>query len=382
MSVLPGAGKILGILGGGQLGRMTAMAARALGYRVHVLDPDKDCACAPIVDRLFTASFDDAAAAEELAKTVDVVTLEIEKVSVEGLRRAARHAPVRPSADVLEVIQDKGRQKRWLSDAGFPVGAFELAEDDESVVAACARFSNRAFVKRFEGGYDGRGQVTVRSEADARTAFASLGSEGCIVEQALELSAELSVLVARRPGGQMQTYPPALNHHEDRILETSLLPAPIKPELAQRALELAMRITEALKVEGVLVIELFVLAGDELVVNELAPRPHNTFHATEVACVTSQFEQLVRAVCDLPLGTGELMKPSAIANLLGDLWTGRESVPFDRALEVPGVRLHLYGKGVARPGRKMGHLTAVGDTPEQALERVREAKRRLKASPG
>lgn len=377
MSILPGA--TIGILGGGQLGRMTAMAARALGYRVHALDPDKDCACAPVVDRLFTASFDDAAAAEELAKSVDVVTLEIEKVSVEGLRRAAKHAPVRPGAAVLHVIQDKGRQKGWLSESGFPVGAFALANTEDEVRAACARFNNRAFVKRYEGGYDGRGQVTVRDEQQAADAFALLGREGCVVEQALELEAELSVLVARRPSGESVAYPPALNHHEQRVLETSVIPAPVDAQLAAQAVELSRRIADVLQVEGVLVVELFVLSGGKLVVNELAPRTHNTFHATEVACVTGQFEQLVRAVCDLPLGNGDLMKPAAIVNLLGDLWMDRDSVPFERVLELPSVRLHLYGKGVARPGRKMGHVTAVGDSPEQALERVREAKLRLEA---
>lgn len=379
MSIRPGA--TLGILGGGQLGRMTAMAARGMGFRVHVLDPDKDCACAPVVDKLITASFDDAGAAEELAKSVDVVTLEIEKVSVEGLRRAAKHAPARPGADVLHVIQDKGRQKTWLRDAGFPVGGFELAPTAEAVRAACAKFGNKAFVKRYEGGYDGRGQVTVTTEKEANDAFDLLGREGCVVEQALQLRAELSVLVARRPSGERVAYPPALNHHEQRILETSLLPAPVTARLAEEATELSKQIAAKLKVEGLLVVELFVLEGDKLVVNELAPRPHNTFHATEVACVTSQFEQLVRAVCDLPLGRGELMKPAAIANLLGDIWMNRESVPFERVLEVPSVRLHLYGKGVARPGRKMGHLTSVGDTPEEALARVRLAKRRLEERP-
>lgn len=374
-TILPGA--TIGILGGGQLGRMTAMAARALGYRVHVLDPDPDCACAPVVDKLITADFEDAAAAAELAQGVDVVTLEIEKVSVEGLRLAAQHAPTRPSAEVLDVIQDKGRQKTWLKLMGFPVGPFAMASTDEEVIAACARFGNKAFVKRCQGGYDGRGQVTVKSEEEAKQAFGLLGRAPCIVEQALELKAELSVLVARRPSGETAAYPPALNHHEHRILETSQLPAPVSKELADEALNLCRKVTDALKVEGVLVVELFLLDGERLVVNEMAPRPHNTFHATEVACVTSQFEQLVRAVCDLPLGTCAPMKPAAIVNLLGDIWMGREHVPFDLALQVPCTRLHLYGKGQARPGRKMGHLSAVGDTPDEALERVREAKRRL-----
>ncbi|MGQ0506360.1 MAG: 5-(carboxyamino)imidazole ribonucleotide synthase [Myxococcaceae bacterium] len=374
-SILPGA--TLGILGGGQLGRMTAMAARALGYRVHALDPDPQCACAPVVEKLITAPFDDAAAAETLAQGCDVVTLEIEKVSIEGLRRAAKVTPVRPGAAVLEIIQDKGKQKKWLSQAGFPVGAFALAADQATVLKASAQFGHRAFVKRCQGGYDGRGQITVTNEEEGHGAFSSLGSEPCIVEQALSLKAELSVLVARRPSGEKTAYPPALNHHEQRILETSQLPAPLPAPLLTRATELCLDLAEKLQVEGVLVVELFLLDDDRLVVNELAPRPHNTFHATEVACVTSQFEQLVRAVCDLPLGTCAPMKPAAIINLLGDLWMGRKTIPFDAALAVPCTRLHLYGKDVARPGRKMGHLSAVGETPEEALARVKEAKRRL-----
>ena len=372
--ILPGA--TLGILGGGQLGRMVAMAARAMGYRVHALDPYDKCPAAPVVDRLITAPFDDADATEELARGVDVLTLEIESVSVEGLRRAAAHAPVRPGAPVLEVIQDKGRQKAWLAGHGFPVGPFRLARTAAEVEAACAAFSHRAFVKRCEGGYDGRGQVTVMAAEASATAHALLGGAPTVVEEALPLQAELSVLVARRPSGGMATYPPALNHHAHRVLDVSVLPAPLPAQVTAEAMRLAEEIARALGVEGVLVVELFLLEGNRLVVNELAPRPHNTFHATEVACVTSQFEQLVRAVCDLPLGGPELMRPAAMANLLGEVWLGRDAVPFDRALEVPGLRLHLYGK-VPRPGRKMGHLTAVGDSPVEALARVEEARRRL-----
>ena len=372
--ILPGA--TLGILGGGQLGRMVAMAARALGYRVHALDPYGKCPAAPVVDRLITAPFDDADATEELARGVDVLTLEIESVSVEGLRRAALHAPVRPGAAVLDIIQDKGRQKAWLSGHGFPVGPFRLAHTEAEVGAACAAFGHHAFVKRCEGGYDGRGQVTVTSAEDSASAHRLLGGAPTVVEEALPLQAELSVLVARRPSGAMATYPPALNHHAHRVLDVSVLPAPLPAVVTAEAMRLSEEIARALGVEGLLVVELFLLEGNRLVVNELAPRPHNTFHATEVACVTSQFEQLVRAVCDLPLGGPELMRPAAMANLLGEVWLGRDEVPFDRALEVPGLRLHLYGKE-PRPGRKMGHLTAVGDTPVEALARVEEARRRL-----
>ena len=375
MAILPGA--TLGILGGGQLGRMVAMAARGLGYGVVALDPDPDCPARSVVDDLVTAPFEDADAAVRLAKMSDVVTLEIEKVSVEGLRRAAAFVPVRPSAAVLETIHDKAAQKAWLEAHGFPVGPWRAARGNEEVIAACAALGGRCFVKAVEGGYDGRGQVVVTTPAEAAAAWGELGAARVEVEAALDLAHELSVLVARRPSGEVAVYPPALNFHEDRILSWSLLPAPLPERVLAQAGEIARGIAEALGVEGLVAVELFLLKSGALLVNELAPRPHNTFHATEVAGTTSQFEQLVRAVCDLPLGAVEIARPAAIANLLGEAWLTPKPPDFEAALSVPGARLHLYGKRVARPGRKMGHLSAVGDTSAEALERVLRAKRLL-----
>jgi 5-(carboxyamino)imidazole ribonucleotide synthase len=375
-AILPGS--TIGIFGGGQLGRMTAMAARSLGYHVHALDPDESCAARFVVERCITAPFDDEFAAADLARRSNVVTLEIEKVALPSLERAATYAPMRPSPDVLRIIQNRGDQKTWLARRGFPVGSFRVARSAEEVAQAVQAIGPRTFVKACTGGYDGQGQIELDGSADAAAAYVTLGSRPVVVERALPIEAELSVLVVRRPSGEVVVYPPALNHHEARILAWSVLPAPMDPKLAERAQEMARAIAEALTVEGLLVVELFLVNGD-LLVNELAPRPHNSFHSTEVACETSQFEQLVRAVCDLPLGSARVMRSVAIANLLGDSFLATPSPRFDEALALPGVRLHLYGKRVARPGRKMGHLSAAGATSEEAVKLVQEAYRRLHA---
>lgn len=372
--ILPGGA--LGILGGGQLGRMTAMAARSLGYRVQVLDPDAACPARWVADACLTASFDDARAAAGLARGCDVVTFEIESVGLETLRAAEAYAPVRPGREVLALVQDKLVQKEWLAAGGFPVGPFRAARSEAELGAALEALGGRCFVKAAVGGYDGRGQFETARAEEAAAAWKALGGAPCLVERALSLEAELSVMVARRPQGQVAVFPPALNHHERRILAWSVMPAPLPPALTARALELGESLAQALRLEGLLAVELF-LSGGELLVNELAPRPHNTFHATERGCVTSQFEQHVRAVCDLPLGDPSLVRPAAIVNLLGETWLQGAPPAFDRVLSIPGVRLHLYEKRVPKPGRKMGHLSAIGATTDEAVARVREAARLL-----
>lgn len=369
--VLPGG--TLGILGAGQLGRMMALAARTLGYQVQALDPDSTAPARSVVDRCLTASFSDTDAAADLARACDVVTLEIEKVSLATLNTVARNAPMRPGASVLEVVQHRGRQKGWLAKGGFPLGPWREAHSADELAKAVEALGGRCFVKSSEGGYDGRGQYEVSSAAEAPTAWKELGERSVVVEAALDLESELSVLVARGPDGQVAVYPPAFNHHEERILAWSLLPGPLPAPVTKQATEVARAITESLKVEGLLVVEMFLLRDGRLLVNELAPRPHNSFHSTEVACLTSQFEQAVRAVCNLPLGSVEVVRPAAIVNLLGDLWLREGGPRFEQVLAMPGVRLHLYGKRDARKGRKMGHLSAVGSTPEDALARVKAA---------
>lgn len=375
MPIAPGS--TIGILGGGQLGRMTAMAARTLGYNVHVLDPDANCAAAPVADRVVAAPFDDADAAADLARQCDVVTLEIEHIGVEALAAAARHAPLRPNPAILEIVQDRAVQKRWLATNGFPIGAYHDVADEAGLTAA-SRELGSLFVKASRGGYDGRSQSRVAGIADVAAAWAALSGRRSVAEQALDLASEFSMMVARRPGGEVKVYPPARNHHERQILAWSVIPATLPSSVMHQANEIARGIAEKFELEGILAVEMFLLGDGRLLVNELAPRPHNSFHETEVACSTSQFEQLVRAVCDLPLGDTSVLRPGAIFNLFGDLWV--DGTPkFEAALAHPGVRLHLYGKRGFRAGRKMGHLSATGNTPEDALARVRAAAASLGA---
>jgi 5-(carboxyamino)imidazole ribonucleotide synthase len=369
-------GSTIGILGGGQLGRMTAMAARSMGYRVQVMDPDPSCPARFVVDACFVGSWDDAKAAADLARGCDVITLEIEQISLASLDAAARHAPVRPGREILAMVQDRIRQKNWLRDQGFPVGPFRAIYAEEDLRQAVKELGSRIFLKRAQGGYDGRGQVRLEPGSDTAEAWRALGEQPCVAEQAFDLDAEISVMVARNPSGEVLAYPAATNHHEQQILVWSALPSSLPSGLEERAQELATTMAVQLKLEGLLAVEMFVTRGDGLYVNELAPRPHNSYHASQRCCVTSQFEQAVRAVCDLPLGEVRIMRPAAIANLLGDLWLKGEP-RFERALAVPEVSLHLYEKHTARAGRKMGHLSATADTAQEAVARVLEARNRL-----
>lgn len=371
MTVIP-PGATLGILGGGQLGRMTAQAARTMGYAVHALDPAADCPAHAVVDRLVVAPFDDADAAADLARHCDVITLEIEQIGAAGLEAAQRFAPVRPAPAIIADIQHRGRQKSWLTRHDFPLGPYRdvrtLAELTDAV-----RALGPCFVKSCHGGYDGRSQVRVATPEECPDAWRALGERHAVAEQALDLEMEISVMVARRPSGETVAYAPALNHHTNQVLSWSVLPAPLPEAVAARADEIAIGIARALDLQGVLGVEMFRTRDGQLLVNELAPRPHNSYHASERACPTSQFEQLVRAVCDLPLGDVRIVEPAAIVNLFGDLWIGGRQPDFTPALALPGVRLHLYGKTSARAGRKMGHLSATGATPEQALANARTA---------
>ena len=381
--ILPGA--TIGIFGGGQLGRMTAMAARGMGYRIHVLDPDPACPARFIVDGCIEAAWDDTREAANLARGCDVVTLEIEQISLASMDAAARFAPVRPSESMLAVIQDRVAQKNWLERNGFPVGAYRAVGSLDELRTAVTALGGRCFCKSATGGYDGRGQGKVGFAADAGFhgsdaemlgAWQALGEGPGVVEQAVELDREISILVARSPRGEVKVYPAALNHHDNQILTWSVIPAPLPNALEAEARQLAQSIADAFQLEGILAVELFVTKDFRLLVNELAPRPHNSGHLTIDACVTSQFEQQLRAVCGLPLGSTEMLRPAAMANLLGDVWEKGEP-DWVAAIALPDVKLHLYGKTEARRGRKMGHLTATGATARQAEQVVRAARARL-----
>jgi 5-(carboxyamino)imidazole ribonucleotide synthase len=373
-AILPGA--TIGILGGGQLGRMTAMAARSMGYDVHVLDPDPMCAARAVATQTLTAPFNDPEAAARLARACDVITLEIEQISRASLEAAAEFAPVHPGADAVYIIQDRLRQKRWLSDNNFPVGAFREADSADALAAIVAEFGP-SIAKACHGGYDGRGQARLSDASAAPDAWKSLGQRPCLVEQRIDIAVELSVLVARRTNGEHVVYPPSRNHHTDGILTWSVTPAELPASVLRAAEELAPAIAKTLGIVGLLAVELFLTTDGRLLVNELAPRPHNTYHHTERASATSQFEQLVRAVCNLPLGDPRVIAPGAIVNLLGDVWLHDTPPDIEFALGVPASRLHLYGKAGARPGRKMGHLSAVGDSSQEALSRVLACYRRM-----
>jgi 5-(carboxyamino)imidazole ribonucleotide synthase len=280
----------------------------------------------------------------------------------------------------VRIIQNKTLQKTWLAQNGFPVGAFRVATSEAELRDAVIALGGNVFVKIGRGGYDGRGQARVRagSAPDLGQVWRELGERPCVVEQALELECEISVMAARNARGEVVSYPAARNHHENQILTWSVLPAELSSRLELHAEALAEAMIAKLGIEGLLCAELFVTTSGELLVNELAPRPHNSYHQSERGCVTSQFEQLVRTACSLPLGDTSLITPCAIANLLGDVWIDREDEPnFAAALAVPGVRLHLYEKHTPRKGRKMGHLSSVGATAHEALDRVLEARKLL-----
>lgn len=374
-------GGLIGILGGGQLGRMMAMAARTMGYRVRVMDPEPKCPASFVADATIVARWDDVAAARRLAEGADTVTLEIEQIGIDALSEVALLAPLRPGVEPIRIIQDKTLQKLWLAHEGFPVGAFRVVRTAEQLQEAVAALGGCVFLKIGRGGYDGRGQARIGLDSPANepaihSAWQSIGARPAVAEQALDLDCEISVMAARNPSGEVRTYPAARNHHQNQILEWSVLPAGLPAVVESRAQALAAAIVERLGIEGLLCVELFLTRQGEMLVNELAPRPHNSYHQSERGCVTSQFEQAVRAVCNLPLGDTAVIAPAAIVNLLGETWL-KGSPDFPAALDVPGVRLHLYEKHTPRAGRKMGHLSAVGATPEEALQRVLEAKARL-----
>jgi 5-(carboxyamino)imidazole ribonucleotide synthase len=371
-------GGTLAILGGGQLGRMMAMAARTMGYHVRVMDPEGACPASFVADETIVGRWDDADAARRLATGADAVTLEIEQIGIDALKRVADIAPLRPGVEPIRIIQDKTRQKPWLVEHGFPVGPFRVVTSEAELQAAVTALGGDVFLKIGRGGYDGRGQARIGGDAgvSAVAAWKAIGAQPAVAEQAIELDSEISVMAARNPAGEVRSYPAARNHHENQILAWSVLPAEIPADVERHAEELAGQISAKLGIEGMLCVEMFVTRQGDLFVNELAPRPHNSYHQSERGCVTSQFEQAVRAACNLPLGSTELISPCAIVNLLGDLWIEREP-NFPAALAVPGVRLHLYEKHSPRAGRKMGHLSATGKTAEEARERVLEAKRLL-----
>jgi 5-(carboxyamino)imidazole ribonucleotide synthase len=369
-------GATLGVLGGGQLGRMFAIAARRLGYRVHVFCPEADSPAAPVADRTFVAPYDDLEQVRAFARSVDVVTFEFENVPSATSDACAEWVPVRPDGKVLHITQQRLREKGFLRDHGFPVTPFRAIHSQEDLETAARDLGLPGVLKTASFGYDGKGQRTIRSTAELPEAFAGLGGAEGIYEAFVDFAQEVSVVGARTLDGEFAAFPVFENVHRHHILDVTVSPARIPPALETAARELSRGILEALDVIGLLTVELFVTRDGRLIVNELAPRTHNSGHLTLDACITCQFEQQVRAVCGLPLGSTELKNPAAMANLLGDVWTHGEP-RWAQALSNPRLKLHLYGKASARPGRKMGHITATADTPEAAIQAVRDARSSL-----
>lgn len=372
--ILPGS--TIGILGSGQLGRMLALAARQMGYRVHVYSPDQDTPAGHVADREVVGGYDDEAKIREFAAAVDVVTFEFENVPSAASETAAAEALVRPAGSVLHITQQRLREKNCLKDKGFPVPGFAEINTLADLEAAAASLGVPAVLKTASFGYDGKGQQKVMPADSLETVFTNLGGAQGIYEAFVDFEKEVSVVAARNPDGEFLSFPVFENAHANHILDITFSPAAISPELAKEADELARGIFNALGVIGVMAVEMFVTKDGKLLVNELAPRTHNSGHLTIDGCVTSQFEQQVRAICGLPLGSTELVAPSAMANLLGDVWSGGEP-NWDAALEDDRVKLHLYGKAEARVGRKMGHLNATGESVEDAVARARSARERL-----
>ncbi|MFN3322014.1 MAG: 5-(carboxyamino)imidazole ribonucleotide synthase [Bryobacteraceae bacterium] len=374
--VMPGAA--IGVLGSGQLGRMFAIAARRMGYRVHTFSPDSDTPTGQVADVEITADYADLDAVRAFARNVNVVTYEFENVPLATADAAAELTPVRPAGRVLHTTQQRIREKTFLESAGLPVAPFCTVFNLADLQRAVGELGCPCILKTADFGYDGKGQYRIDTPADLEAAWVAVGARDAVLEAFVRFRCEVSVVAARALDGSFAHYGVIENDHKRHILDLSIAPARVSARVVNDAVEIARTVLEKLDVVGVLCVEFFLTHDDRLLINELAPRPHNSGHLTFDACVTSQFEQQLRAVCGLPLGSTELLRPAAMANLLGDLWNGG-APNWPAACAFPNVKLHLYGKLEARPGRKMGHLTALADTAEQAAEMALAARVALTA---
>ena len=370
----------LGLLGGGQLGRMFCMAAQSLGYKVAVLDPGNESPAGSVADLHVHADYLDKAGLARLGSIVKAATTEFENVPAAALDYLAKRARVSPAAAAVAIAQDRIREKGFLASAGFDVAPYAVLADDASV-AGVGTHLLPGIVKSARMGYDGKGQVRVRTQAEVAAAFQTMGRVPCVLEKLIDLALEVSVIVARTGDGETSTWPVSENGHRGGILDVSIVPARVPDALAKRAREIATGIAGALDYEGVLCVEMFVTREGALLVNEIAPRPHNSGHYTIDACVTSQFEQQARVLAGLPLGSPRLHQCAVMVNLLGDIWFDAGGVQrepdWSAVLRQPHAKLHLYGKAEARRGRKMGHVTCVGTTLDDALAAARVIKRTL-----
>lgn len=365
----------IGVVGGGQLGRMFAMEAKKMGYRVRVLDPQEDAPAAQVADEAVVGDFEDEEVVFRFAEGCEVVTFEFENVAVEPLWALVRRGQrVLPSPDVLETTQNREREKGFLSKNGFPCAKYEVLGSEEELRAIGGRFPLPAVLKSAAFGYDGKGQVRIGEGFDAGESWQRMGGRRGILEQWIDFIAELSVVCARWADGRTACFRVVENKHRNHILDVTIAPGRFSQRVAERAEDLAKAIAERLGVVGLLTVEFFLTREGEVLVNELAPRPHNSGHFSFDACVCSQFEAHVRAICGLPVGSLEQLRPAVMVNLLGDLWEGGNAPEWERLLVEPNLKLHLYGKGEARRGRKMGHFTVLGRSLEEAIAGANRAR--------
>ncbi len=380
--ILPG--ETLGLIGGGQLGRMFAMAARKMDYRVTVLDPDALSPAAEFATGHLNTPYTHPISIAEMAQTCAAITTEFENAPAEVLTAMAQKTTVRPDGAAVAIAQDRRLEKGFFTRHRFPTGPYAVIESADDVAAALAKVTLPAVLKTARFGYDGKGQAVIREAAQLLETLTEWRFPACVLEQFLTLECELSVVLARNEVGFVQPFPVAENQHINGVLDITIAPARVAPALAAQALQLATNMAMALNYVGVMAVEFFVVADakgeQQLLINEIAPRPHNSGHFTMDACRTSQFEQQVRVLCGLPLGDASQHTPAVMLNLLGDLWSGdaHEKPPaWDKILQFPNAHLHLYGKRSARPGRKMGHVTVCGATVNAALQDILKIKQML-----
>ena len=372
--ILPGS--TLGMLGGGQLGRMFTIAARTMGYEVVVLDPDKESPAGKLATSHICADYSEQAALDQIAKSCDAVTTEFENVPAATLEALAKNGPVRPGAKAVTIAQDRIHEKNFLKDNGFSTAPFAVINSFEDLQKNISKIGTPAILKVSRFGYDGKGQFGINADSDIEKAWETLQGEACVLEQRMPLDIEVSVVLARGTEGEVVTYPVAENIHESGILDVSVVPARIDQALEEKVVAMAKEIATALDYVGVMAVEFFISNGD-LLVNEIAPRPHNSGHYTLDACMTNQFEQQVRAVCGFPLGDTTLLSPVVMINMLGDIWHDGKAPKWQKLLDHPNVKLHLYGKREARPGRKMGHFNVLSSNIDDALTLAEELKLQL-----
>lgn len=376
--ILPG--QVIGILGGGQLGRMLAMVARRSGYRVHVFTSETGCPAGHFANRVFLAEYHDESTFREFANSIDVLSFEFESVPSQPLEWVPERVPIRPGPHVFHTTQNRLREKLFLREHAIPLSPFASVETESDLKKAILQVGLPAVLKSAGGGYDGKGQAVIRMAGEAEQAWQAVGSQPATLEKFVDLDCEVSVIVARGITGELATYGPIRNRHAQHILDISSAPAGLPPVIEKRAIELALAVAQGFDLVGLICIEFFVSKAAEVLVNEIAPRTHNSGHLTIEAHATSQFEQQLRAICGLPLGSTRQIRPAVMVNLLGDLWN-RGEPDWAWVAKTPEAYLHLYDKVDPKPGRKMGHLTVCGDLETSARNAV-ALRQRLRRDPG